>query len=78
MASITLKDVPRRLHQRLRARAAKNRRSLNQEALACLEQAVLAEPVDVDALLRLARETRARIKPISQADIDDWINQGRP
>ena len=78
MASITLKDIPKRLHQQLRARAVKNRRSLNQEAVACLEQAMLAEPVDVDALLRLARATRARIKPISQADIDNWINQGRP
>ena len=78
MASITLKDVPRRLHQQLRARAARNRRSLNQEALACLEQAVLAEPIDTAALLRTARATRARVKPIRHAEIDDWINQGRP
>ena len=78
MASITLKDVPKRLHRQLRARAARNRRSLNQEALACLEQAIVAEPVDVDALLRTARAMRARVKPISHAEIDDWINQGRP
>ena len=78
MASITLKDIPKRLHQQLRARAAKNRRSLNQEAWACLEQAMLAEPVDVEALLRTARALQARVKPIKHSEIDDWINQGRP
>lgn len=78
MASITLKDVPRRLHQQLRARAQKNRRSLNQEALACLEQAMLAEPVDVEAVLRTARALRARVKSIDHSKIDDWIDQGRP
>jgi plasmid stability protein len=78
MASITLKDIPKRLHQQLRARAVKNRRSLSQEALACLEQAVLAEPVDVEALLRKARALHKRVKPIKHSDIDKWINQGRP
>ena len=78
MASITLKDIPKRLHQQLRARAAKNRRSLNQEALACLELAMVADPVDTAAVLRTARAARARIKPISAAEIDEWINQGRP
>jgi plasmid stability protein len=78
MASITLKDVPRRLHQQLRARAERNRRSLNQEALACLERAMAAEPVDVEALLRKARALRSRSKPIKQREIDDWINEGRP
>lgn len=78
MSSITLKDVPKRLHQQLRARAAKNRRSLNKEALACLEQAMVAEPVDVDALLRTARALQARVKPIKHSEIEKWINQGRP
>lgn len=78
MASITLKDVPKRLHQQLRTRAAKNRRSLNQEALACLEQAVLAEPIDTAALLRTARALQARVKPIKHSEVEEWINQGRP
>lgn len=78
MATITLKGLPKRLHQQLRARAAKNRRSLNREAIACLEQAMLTEPVDVAALLQTARKVRAKIKPINHAAIDDWINQGRP
>ena len=78
MPSLTLKDIPKRLHQQLRERAERNRRSLSQEALACLEQVVAAEPVDADALLAKARALREGIKPISPQEIEDWINRGRP
>ncbi len=78
MASLTLKDIPRRLHQQLKDRAVRNRRSLSQEALACLEQAIAAEPVDAVALLRKARTERAHVKPIKAQDISAWVRQGRP
>ncbi len=78
MPSLTLKDIPRRLHQQLRERAERNRRSLSQEALACLEQVVAAEPVDADALLARARALRAAVKPLRQRDLDAWVQQGRP
>lgn len=78
MASLTLKDIPPRLHRQLRERAERNRRSLSQEALACLEQAVLTRPIDAAAVLKRARAIRARIKPASDADIEKWINDGRP
>jgi len=42
MSSITLKDVPEELLNRLRAAAARERRSLNQEALVLLEGGLLA------------------------------------
>lgn len=40
MAAIVLKDVPDRLHRRLKERAERNRRSMAQEALTILEQAM--------------------------------------
>lgn len=40
MPKITIRDVPERLHERLKHRAAKNRRSLNSELLSLLEEAV--------------------------------------
>ena len=40
MATITLKNVPDELHQRLKASARRNRRSMNSEALVCLERAL--------------------------------------
>ena len=78
MPSLTLKDIPKRLHQQLKERAERHRRSLSQEALACLEQVVAAEPVDVAAVLRKARAERAHVKPMRQRDLDAWIREGRP
>jgi plasmid stability protein len=78
MPSLTLKDIPKRLHQQLRERAERNRRSLSQEALACLEQVVAADPIDPDALLAKARAMRSGVKPVSPREIEDWINRGRP
>lgn len=40
MATLTLKNVPDDLHRRLKARAERNHRSLNREAIRCLEAAV--------------------------------------
>lgn len=78
MASLTLKDIPKGLHQQLRERAARHRRSLSQEALACLEQAVAGERLDPDALLATARRLRARVKTVRQRELDGWVQQGRP
>jgi plasmid stability protein len=78
MPSLTLKDIPKRLHQQLRERAERNRRSLSQEAIACLEQVVATEPVDAAALLAKVRALRAGIKPLPHHEIDAWINRGRP
>ncbi len=78
MASLTLKDIPKGLHEQLRERAARHRRSLSQEALACLEQAVAGERLDPDALLATARRLRARVKTVRQRELDGWVQQGRP
>ena len=78
MASLTLKDIPKGLHEQLRERAARHRRSLSQEALACLEQAVAGERLDPEALLTTARRLRARVKTVRQRDLDGWVQHGRP
>ncbi len=56
MANLTLKQVPDTLYQRLKERAAAHRRSINNEAIVCLEQ--LLEPQRVDPAARL-EEIRA-------------------
>ena len=42
MATLTLKNIPHRLHRRLKASARRNRRSLNGEILARLERQLTA------------------------------------
>ena len=61
--TLTLKNVSPRLHQLLKSQAQQHKRSLNQEAILCLEIAVNAtasrpslgsppEPVSVGSILR--------------------------
>jgi len=78
MASLTLKDIPAGLHEELRQRAARNRRSLSQEALACLEQATAGERVDPDQVLAQARRLRVGVKRVNERDLRTWVTQGRP
>lgn len=59
MAAITLKAIPPALHRRLKSRALKNRRSLNQEVLAMLE-AASAPPQHEEAQARIERNRRVR------------------
>ena len=58
MVTITLKDIPSAVHRALKARAKQHGRSLNREALACLESAVSPSKVDVPAMLANIRRHR--------------------
>lgn len=79
MPSLTLKDVPPELHRRLKARALRNRRSLNREAIECLRAAAGAAPVDPEALLARARSLRERVSGrLTQRELESWKRLGRP
>jgi len=56
MLSLTLKNIPRELHARLRESAEKNRRSLNSEILVRLKVQFAAPVVDVAAQARLLKK----------------------
>ena len=51
MPTITVRNVPDAVVRRLKARAERNRRSLNGEVVTLLEEAALAPSQDVEALL---------------------------
>jgi plasmid stability protein len=61
VASITVKDIPEKLHRRLKARAVAHRRSLNSEIIASLEAAASAQKLDPDTLLARAAALRNRV-----------------
>lgn len=69
MASLTLKNIPTSLLQRLKEAAARNRRSLNSEVLYQLEQALERQPEDPEAMLRRIDGLRSRLG--FQADEED-------
>ncbi len=49
MPGFVIKDLPNDLHRRLKAQAARHRRSMTQEALALLEQALVARAAPAKA-----------------------------
>ena len=61
MATVTVKDLPAKLHRQLKARALRHRRSLNSEILSVLEAATAAQKVDPDDLLGRAAALRGRV-----------------
>jgi plasmid stability protein len=84
MPSITLKNIPEELYQRIKATAHVHKRSMNREILFSLERSLDAEPrlgVEKSALLREIDELRARtsrLPPLTDKEIRRAKNLGRP
>lgn len=80
MANITIKDIPPELHQRLKERAARNRRSLNSEVIRCLEDAVGPRKVSVEQELENINVLRESLKgyKLSNEFLKRAKDQGRP
>jgi plasmid stability protein len=60
MATLTIKNIPEKLRRRLKESATRHRRSINREAITCLEKALMAERVDPQEFLERARTLRER------------------
>jgi len=80
MTSITLKNIPPELYERLKEAAEAHRRSLNREVIACLEQVVRAQRVDPEALIARARRLRELTEDytISDDETHQAKEDGRP
>ena len=82
MPTITLKNVPAKLHARLKSQAKEHKRSLNQEAIVCIEFAIRSERPDPERFLAEIRGLRDQIaasgaRPSSQKLVRQAIDEGR-
>ncbi len=77
--TLTLKNIPDIVYERLKVSAEVHRRSLNSEAIVCLESVLLPAKITPDERLARARELRAALAPkkFSARDIDTLKKQGR-
>lgn len=77
--SLTLKNIPDAVYERLKAAAELHRRSLNSEAIVCLESVLLPSRVTPSERLARARELRASLLPgqFTANDIDAAKKAGR-
>jgi hypothetical protein len=74
MSSITLKDVPEELLIRLRAAAARDRRSLNQEALVLIDGGLTARETAEERAHRQVEAWRALAGAwVSDGDFEDDV-----
>ena len=60
MANITIKNVPDALYEQLKRSASSNRRSINNEAIVCLERALISPHRDEADLLDRIRTLRSQ------------------
>ncbi|MFC1959117.1 Arc family DNA-binding protein [Chloroflexota bacterium] len=80
MPSLTIKNIPEDLYERLKASATLHRRSINSEVILTIERSVGAAPVPPETLIARARALRETItgEPLSAEAIQDAKESGRP
>lgn len=78
--TLTLKNIPDAVYERLKAAAATHRRSMNSEAIVCLEAVLMPTKRAPSERLARARELRAALtqRTFLASDIDLAKQQGRP
>ena len=78
--TLTLKNIPDTVYERLKQSAQTHRRSLNSEAIVCLESVLLSTRMAPAERLARARELRSALPrgKFLARDIDAAKRQGRP
>jgi plasmid stability protein len=78
--TLTLKNIPDEIYERLKASAVAHHRSLNGEAIVCLERALLPRRIGAEERLERIQHLQAGLKT-KQFDhdlVDVFKREGRP
>ena len=80
MPTITVKNIPEDLYERLKESARAHRRSINSEVIVCIEKAIGTNKIDVEAEIADARELREKIGDydLTDDDLKQFKSEGRP
>ena len=80
MPTITVKNIPPEIYEKLKKAAQISRRSINSEIIACIERAVCSQEISPEVLLANARKLRAKTAahPITDRHIAQAKTVGRP
>jgi len=78
--TITVKNIPQDLYEKLKKRADRNHRSINREIIAIFEDALSVRRVDPEEILVTARALREKTRQftLTQDYIDQARREGRP
>jgi len=80
MRTITVKNIPPDLYERLKQVARSNRRSINSEIIVCIERALRIQEVNPQAVIASARKLREKTAHylITAEEFDQAKAEGRP
>jgi plasmid stability protein len=80
MATVTVKNIPAEVYEKLKKAAEISHRSINSEIIACIERVVCSQQIDPDLLLANARRLRAKTAghPITDREFAQAKAAGRP
>lgn len=78
-ATLTLKNIPDELYSVLKQAAQLHRRSLNSQAIVCLESVLMPQALPAQDPLARARQIRQNLAPAAfdAQDIERFRDQGR-
>jgi plasmid stability protein len=78
--TLTLKNIPDEVYERLKMAAGMHRRSLNSEAIVCLEAVLAPAKIAPEERIARARKLRAGLTAVNfhPRDIDALKREGRP
>ena len=79
MASITVKNIPHELYEKLKITASLNHRSLNNEMINCLESVLMPQRLSVADKLIRAKRIRSQLSDevFDPDEIKKTIEEGR-
>jgi plasmid stability protein len=80
MVTITIKNIPAELYEKIKMQAKANRRSVNSEIISIFEHAVQKRtPIDVQEILERARKVRELTAhcTVTNEEINKWKKEGR-
>ena len=79
MATLTIKNLPDELYEKIKTSAAVNRRSINQEVIFLIEQVLAANAVGQETTLEEVRALREKLGIyVTDEEINQAKNEGRP
>ena len=79
MTTLTIKNIPLEIYDRLKIQEKNNHRSLNKEVISIIERAISIPPIDVETTIARARKVRELTAHyvVTAEEIENMINEGR-